>query len=471
MSTDNLHSETTNNKNKNVFVVIFHLIFATVLVLVTPWFLSLINEDQILEIRENSPIAESRKNLKTYRAKITEIINENESEDDLTGTKVLNQQMLAQLFEGPDRGKKIEVFRQVGIGNQSERFVVGDQVVVSVDSSVNKDNAQYFLDDRNRLNPIFWLIIVFFILVVIMAGARGITSFLALIFSLIFLIQFLIPQILTGANIIMITFFSSLVIGLGSLFMSHGFSKRIWVSGLAMVFSIFLSTLFSWFTVSFTRLTGLTSDEVFALQSSQTANTLNFQGLLLASVIIGSIGVLDDVIVAQATAIEEINKANPKLTRGELIIRGFRVGQEHIISMVNSLSFAYVGASLPLLMIFSLYNYSELWVTLNSEVVAEEIVRTIIGSVTLLLSVPLTTFLAAYFLNSKNNLLKDFGDLDKINPTDFDNKAGYNSTDEEILRKLKEGKIGIKDNDLQKQNKKPGVAKSLDSLRRAISQK
>ena len=135
------------------------------------------------------------------------------------------------------------------------------------------------------------------------------------------------------------------------------------------------------------------------LQSGLTAG-VNLRGLLLGGMIIGCLGVLDDITTAQTAAVDEIRKANPNLTSKQLLQSGLSVGREHIASLINTLALAYAGASLPLLLLFQTNETFPLWVTLNSEFLAEEIVRTLVGSTTLLLAVPISTWCAARFLSN-----------------------------------------------------------------------
>ena len=123
----------------------------------------------------------------------------------------------------------------------------------------------------------------------------------------------------------------------------------------------------------------------------------NLRGLLLGGIILGALGVLDDITTGQAAAVDELRRANPAFPVRELYRRGLSVGTEHITSLVNTLFLAYAGASLPLFILFTIYDEAPLWVTLNSEFIAEELVRTLVGSVALILAVPITTILASFF--------------------------------------------------------------------------
>ena len=150
------------------------------------------------------------------------------------------------------------------------------------------------------------------------------------------------------------------------------------------------------------HLSGLGTDDAFSLQFGQTGN-INFKGLLLGGIIIGTLGVLDDITTSLSATIEEIKKANPKYTFWELVKSGLRVGSEHISSLVNTLVLAYAGVSLPLFLFLILNPMQHpLWTILNSEIIVEEIVRTLAGSIGLILAVPITTLLAAWLNTTKS---------------------------------------------------------------------
>ena len=153
--------------------------------------------------------------------------------------------------------------------------------------------------------------------------------------------------------------------------------------------------------VDIAKLFGTGSEDAYFLKIGLLAN-INLKGLLLGGIIFGAVGVLDDVTTAQTAAVDEISKANKKLGFKDLFSKGISVGKEHISSLVNTLVLAYVGSSFPLLLLFSLNNDVPVWVKYNSEFIVEEVVRTLIGSTTLVLAVPIATFIAAYFISRKS---------------------------------------------------------------------
>jgi hypothetical protein len=165
---------------------------------------------------------------------------------------------------------------------------------------------------------------------------------------------------------------------------------------LALGFSVGLAAAF----VRLASLFGTGSEAAFYLQYGGY-QMLNLRGLLLGGIIVGTLGVLDDITTAQVATVEEISIADPRLSFAELYRRGLSVGREHIASLVNTLALAYAGASLPLFLIFSINKVQPIWVILNGEPVAEEFVRTLVGSSGLIIAVPISTWLAAYFFSRR----------------------------------------------------------------------
>jgi len=193
-----------------------------------------------------------------------------------------------------------------------------------------------------------------------------------------------------------LTAITSLVILLVSVYLAHGLNKKSVISTLSIILTISLAALFSVWAVALTKLSGFSTEEAVYLASSQWHQYLDLRGLLLAGIIIGTIGLLDDVAITQAATVEELHKANPQLTTKELFWRAMNVGKEHVVSMINTLALIYAGGALPLLILLATINTSSpLWVVLNHESVVEEVVRTVGGSLGLLLSIPITTLLAA----------------------------------------------------------------------------
>jgi uncharacterized membrane protein len=393
--TESEHIHTKSNKNDLKSKLIQFGISLLVL-LTVPWGLSQFTKGNVEEIRKGNPQIANRPSLGYYKAKVEKVKGEIKPDNN---NQVLGfQELEVKTLEGPEKGQIFNLETQVNPTDDFSKYKEGDELVLMRTNS--EDQVRYYVSERYRLNQLLFVAIAFIFLVIVLVGIRGLTAVSGLMFSVLTLITFLIPLILSGQNVILVTFLTGLFILTISFYLSHGFRKAISISLIASIITITLATLGSILVVYFTRLSGTGSEDAFNLLYSNTTGNLNFRGLLLSAIIIGSLGVIDDVTTTQSTTVEELAKANPKLTTLELYQRGMKVGQEHIISVVNTLGLAYVSVAMPLIMYLTIYNQTPLWVTLNSEMIAEEVIRTLVGSATLLLAVPITTILSARFLRN-----------------------------------------------------------------------
>lgn len=270
-----------------------------------------------------------------------------------------------------------------------------DKVVIS---SFDKDDKTiYQLHDKYRIQPLIWIFILFLIIAIIFGKKHGARSILGLAFSIFIIISFIVPRLLAGQNPLLICIIGAIIIAAISMFLSHGFNRRTSVALISTIITFTISCILAVIFVSLSKLTGLGSEEAAFLVGDSTRQ-LNLQGLLLGGIIIGTLGVLDDVTTSQTASIDELYKANSSLTFSELYRRGTSIGKEHIASLINTLALAYAGASLPLFLLFAINKTTPYWVALNSEFIAEEIIRTLVGSITLVLAVPLSTLLATYII-------------------------------------------------------------------------
>jgi uncharacterized membrane protein len=250
---------------------------------------------------------------------------------------------------------------------------------------------RYSYFDRQRRPVLLWITALFIIAVVVMGRARGAAALAGLGASVLVILTFIVPAIIDGREPVMVAIVGASAIAYVALYTAHGFNRMTTVALLGTLAALALTALLAWGTLEAARFTGFASDVSFILTF---VGTINVQGLLLAGVVLGSLGAIDDVTVTQASAVWEIRAANPEMTRSRLFRSGMRVGRDHVASTVNTLLLAYVGASMPLLLFFVLAGQS-LGTSLNTEIVAVEVVRTLVGSIGLVAAVPLTTWLAA----------------------------------------------------------------------------
>lgn len=294
---------------------------------------------------------------------------------------------------GKDKGR---TFIEIVQPDQSRQLTQGEKVVVAYEPSAPKD-LQYSVTDVNRKFPMALLAGIFAVAVVIVGRMRGVMALIALAVSFLVLNLFVLPAILQGSNPLLVAVVGSSAIMLIALYMCHGLSARTSVAVLGTLISLSLIGLLGSEFIDWAALTGNTDDSTGLIHGLYPH--IDMSGLLLAGVIIGSLGVLDDVTVTQTSAVWELHEANPSMGWRGLYRAGIRIGRDHIASVVNTLVLAYAGAALPLLLLFSIAQ-SGVGTVANSELVAEEIVRTLVGSIGLVASVPVTTVLAALVVSA-----------------------------------------------------------------------
>jgi len=269
-------------------------------------------------------------------------------------------------------------------------FEVGDSVFLSViQGEDGSDLYQYA--DRDRSLLIGAVALLFAGAVVGLGRMRGVAALAGLAISLLILLGFIVPAIIAGRDAVLVALVGGSAIVLVALYLAHGYTPLTHVAAVGAFAALALTTALSWAVVGLAHFTGLASEESFYLL---LIPGFDLSGLLLAGVVLGAIGALDDVTVTQASAVWEVRQANTALGRSELFASGLRVGRDHIASTVNTLLLAYAGAAMPLLILFSL-SRQPLSAVASSEVVAVEIVRTLVGSTGLVAAVPVTTWLAA----------------------------------------------------------------------------
>ena len=306
------------------------------------------------------------------------------------------------LTTGPHKGLVVEA-NATGLNSYSDitlpQYHVGDSVILALSQDVSGPPV-YSVIDQYRLPMAAVLLAVMILLAVVMAGWRGIGSVVGLTVSIAIIGGFIIPQILNGNNPYEITVVGSFMIATCTIFFAHGPSKRTLLALISTCITLIVATGLSTVAITLTHLNGIASEDISYLHQLQPA--LNLQGLLFGGVIIAVLGVLDDITVGQSAVVDELRKANDQLHWRQLYAISMSVGREHIASLINTLVLAYLGTSMVFVFYIAAAQNLPLWLTLNSELVMEEIVRSLVGSIALILAVPIATLIAAVFLTSNH---------------------------------------------------------------------
>lgn len=329
----------------------------------------------------------------TVRAQVTQIIEEGEV--DLGGTLQRYQIARVKLQEGEYTGLIMEMdYGRRQVLSSAVYLREGDDILVTLGARPDGILTVYFVDFV-RSDALLWLVVVFAAVILLISRWKGLRSMLSMLFSLLVIIGYIIPHILAGEDPLWVSIFGSVLLLGVTLYVTYGWNLKTHAAVVSMVVVLLITGMLAAFFVYFTRLTG--SGDENALFLLQMLNTqINLRGLLLGGMIIGALGVLDDLVTTQASAVFELHRANPSLGFRSLFRAAMRIGQDHVAATVNTLVLAYAGAALPMLLMFSLGggNYGSL---VNFEFIAEEIVRTLVGSLGLVTAVPLSTAISILF--------------------------------------------------------------------------
>jgi uncharacterized membrane protein len=280
-------------------------------------------------------------------------------------------------------------------------YSVGQKIVI-VNERPAVDIQTTHIADQYRIPPMIALLASFVILVLLVARLKGLTALIGMLLSLAVLFYYMVPQILAGANPVLVSIITAAIISSLIIYIGHGFGYRSHIALFSMLTTLAVVAVLSSVVIKLAYLTGL-GDETATYLQFPGVKSINLQGLLLGGIILAALSVLDDSIISQVSVIYQLKAVKPNISFQELWRRGMEVGQDHISTLVNTLILAYAGASLPLFILLSVNNTSQpIWVALNSQTIAEEVVRTLTGSIGLVLSIPLTTLVAAYVVHRRS---------------------------------------------------------------------
>ena len=275
---------------------------------------------------------------------------------------------------------------------------VGDDIqVTAVDRS--DGGTTYSFYEFQRRTPLLVLVGLFAAAVIALGRWRGVGALAGLVISLAVIVWFALPSLVDGNNAIAVAMVTAGAVAIVALYLAHGIGPATDVALLSTFASLALTALLAWLFVRAARFTGFTDDASFVLQALGPG--IDPRGILLAGIVIGSLGVLDDVTVTQVSAVWELHQARPRTSRRRLFTSALTIGRDHISSTVNTLFLAYAGAALPLLLLFSSINESVTNVS-TREIVATEIVRALVGSIGLVASVPISTWLATLVVTTNS---------------------------------------------------------------------
>lgn len=298
-------------------------------------------------------------------------------------TKQVCANIDVKLLDGQEKDQTIQT--QLSNAVYASGAEVGDKVVL-LRLPIEGAEPAYQFQDFERRAPLLVLGLVFAGLVVAVARWRGFASLVGLVFAGFVLVKFMFPALIEGSSPVLVGLVGSATIMFVVLYAAHGFSARTTTALLGTLFGLVLSASLGWMWTKWAHLTGVTSDDDYVLAA--TAPDLSLTSVVICGVIVAGLGVLNDVTITQASAVWELADSDPD--QSKLFSRAMRIGRDHIASTVYTIAFATAGAVLPVLLLIAIYN-RPLLETLQTETFASEIIRTGVGSIGLVLAVPLTT--------------------------------------------------------------------------------
>ncbi|HEV3245522.1 MAG TPA: YibE/F family protein [Candidatus Paceibacterota bacterium] len=328
------------------------------------------------------------------KAQVTATANSQTEPIPGTGTNSQSQTLTAVVLSGPDRGQKVT------FTNDYIQLNIGDVFYASHTTNTLDGTDYWSVANPYRLNALLALAAIFFFLVIAFGGLQGLRGLATFLGSLLLIFFLLVPGILQGYSpVLMSIAVAGLIILVGS-YITHGFNRTTTAAIFGMIATVLITGALAYYFVHAAQLSGFATEEEVYL-NFDTHGTIDMVGLLFGGIMIGLLGVLYDIAIGQAIAVEELFRAGVHMTRLQVYARAIRIGREHIGALVNTLAIAYVGSALPIILLSQEGSSYGFLYTANSEIFATEIVRILIGSIGLILGVPVTTFIASYMLHGR----------------------------------------------------------------------
>ncbi|MBP6943075.1 MAG: YibE/F family protein [Candidatus Buchananbacteria bacterium] len=333
----------------------------------------------------------------TFEARVTQVLAE-KTIDRPNGSQAVQQDLKLNGLTGAWKGRDIEVSGVSAVEVVSaNRFQLHDRVLVN--HSIGPDNQDvFYVVDYVRSGYLYALAALFIAIIIWVGRRKGIKALLGLGISFLVIMGLIVPQILAGRNPVLVGIVGSFLILMSVIYIAEGFNRKANIAAASISIVLIITALLALLFTSLARLTGLAQEEATYLVGIGS-QVIDFRGLLLTSFLIGILGVLDDLVISQIETVEQLHKANHDLSRRRLFKLAFNVGNSHLAAVVNTLFLAYTGAALPLLLLFGLHDASSQSFAqiINTELIATEIVRTLVGSIGLALAVPIATFFAVHY--------------------------------------------------------------------------
>ena len=316
--------------------------------------------------------------------------------------------VVVEILDGPRKGERVGADLQGPSGQLDvPAYKPGDEVVVTFTAQPQGPTFAA-VSDRWRLPALALMAVVFAASITLVGGARGLRALVALLLTVALILKVVIPLVLKGVPPIPLAVIVAIGVTIVTIALTEGISGTSLAAIAGTSASLALTAVLAWVATALAGFTNAAGSDLVYLQTGPGQN-LDLRGLLLAAFIFGALGVLDDVTVTQAAAVEELAERGG-LGGSRLVLSAMNIGRSHVAATVNTLFLAYVGASLPLLVLFAVAQQPPALI-MNGEIVAVEIVRTMVGSIGIVAAVPVTTLIAAWLASPRRRRVRHPGQI------------------------------------------------------------
>jgi uncharacterized membrane protein len=306
------------------------------------------------------------------------------------------QDVQLRIDTGTHKGEIVDVQNSLSDHQYYDIIVEKGQKVTIMIEEYKDGTYQVYISDYYRANSLGYLLVLFMLLVVAIGKLKGVKALISLGITIASVLFVMLPLMLKGWNPIMVSVVTAVFVTIITMVIVAGFNHKTISAILGTSFGVIIAGLIAFYVGNKANLSGLSAEEATMLMYIPQGIQFNFRQLLFAGIIMGSLGAAMDIGISIASSIEEIHKANPKLSRGRLFRSGMNVGKDVMGTMVNTLILAYTGTSIPMLLLFMAYE-TELSKVFNLDVIATEVVRSLSGSIGLILTIPITALFASYY--------------------------------------------------------------------------
>ena len=331
--------------------------------------------------------------------KVLSIISEENIEIPTSGLPIRQtvQTLEVEVKDGSMKGKVIEVENIISEDYlyqiEAEEGMNVLLIIFEVDG-----NEQVYLYDYQRDNYVYLIVIIFAVLILVIGGFKGLKSLVTLAITLLGIFYIFLPKVLNGGNPILWSILVAIATILITMLIVAGFNKKAVTAIIGTSAGVLFGGSLALIVGKLANLTGLSMAESQMLMYIPQGTEFDFQGLLFESIILGTLGAVMDVSISIASAIKEVHDANPNLSVKELLVSGMNIGKDIMGTMSNTLILAYVGTSLPLLLLLMAYNTPMIDI-LNQDIIVTEIVRSFVGTIGLIIAIPVTALVGAIFIS------------------------------------------------------------------------